>query len=89
MPLATNRDLYDGSEPGRLHMVRLENHHAHPDWTQHHRSPDGGLEDYRMQLVARDGIPLFATVLCISFEEFYMDPKMTLVQNAIPVRGGV
>jgi hypothetical protein len=29
-------------------------------------------------MVARDGNPLFATVLSIPFEEFYMDPKITL-----------
>jgi hypothetical protein len=40
-------------------------------------------------MVARDGNPRFATVLSIPFEEFYMDPKLTLVQNAIPARGGI
>jgi hypothetical protein len=42
-----------------------------------------------MQLVARDGNPLFATVLCIPFEEFYMDPRLTLVQTAIQTLGSV
>jgi hypothetical protein len=31
-----------------------------------------------MPVVAKDRNPLFATVLAIPFEEFYMDPKMTL-----------
>jgi hypothetical protein len=35
-------------------------------------------------MVVRDGNPLFATVLCMPFEEFYMDPKLTLVQTPIP-----
>jgi hypothetical protein len=43
---------------------------------------DGGDEKCRKQLVARDGIPLLATLLCIPFEEFYIDPKLTLVQTA-------
>jgi hypothetical protein len=33
--------------------------------------------------VARDGNPLFATVLCMPFEECYIDPKLTRVQTAI------
>jgi hypothetical protein len=40
-------------------------------------------------VVARDGNPLFATVFCIPFEEFYMDPKPTLVQTPIQTLGSM
>jgi hypothetical protein len=36
---------------------------------------------------ARDGNPLYATVLSIPFEEFYMDPNMTLAWAAIQPLG--
>jgi hypothetical protein len=40
-------------------------------------------------MVARDGYPLFATVLCVPFEEFCMDPKLALVQTANQPLGSV